>query len=92
MSRTENLAPLLDLPPATVELERAGGELVLRHTAGPAALGIVLEDARPYESPGWILFSDNAIDLLPGETRILRVEGEGPLLVESWNLKAQRVA
>lgn len=40
MTKTENLAPLLDLPPATVEL-RDG---VLRNTGAVAALGIVLGD------------------------------------------------
>ena len=40
MSRTENLAPLLDLPPA--ELVLAGG--VLRNVAAVAAIGVVADD------------------------------------------------
>jgi hypothetical protein len=40
MSRTENLAPLLDLPTTTLEL--AGG--VLRNTGGVAAIGVVAGD------------------------------------------------
>ncbi|HEY3543337.1 MAG TPA: glycoside hydrolase family 2 TIM barrel-domain containing protein [Gaiellaceae bacterium] len=39
LSRTENLAPLLDLPPATLSL--AGG--VLRNTGAVAALGVVTD-------------------------------------------------
>jgi beta-mannosidase len=91
MSRTENLAPLLDLEPAGVEADLAAGQLRLRHTGGPAALGIVLEDARPYDASGWVVFADNMIDLLPGETRTIGVEGGGPVLVEGWNVAAQRV-
>jgi beta-mannosidase len=40
MTRTENLAPLLSLPPARVAVE--GGRL--RHVDGPAAIGLVLDD------------------------------------------------
>jgi beta-mannosidase len=54
-------------------------------------LGIVLEDARPHDAPGWIVFEDNMIDLLPGESRTIRVEGAGELLVEGWNVEARRV-
>ena len=56
MTKTDTLAPLLDLPPAKVEL--TGG--VLRHVAGPAAIGILLGDV---------------VDLLPGESREVDVEG-----------------
>jgi beta-mannosidase len=40
MTRAENLAPLLDLPPT--ELELAGG--VLRNVGGVAAIGVVADD------------------------------------------------
>jgi beta-mannosidase len=61
MTTTESLAPLLDLPPARVEL--ADG--VLRHVEGPAAIGVLAGDvvdllpgesrAVDYEGPleGW---------------------------------------
>jgi beta-mannosidase len=95
MSRTENLAPLLDLDTAGVDVDLSGGRLRLRHAAGPAALGIVLADARPYEAPGWVVFDDNVIDLLPGESRTIQVDRRdtagGEILVEGWNLEAQRV-
>lgn len=54
MTTADTLAPLLDLPRATVELE--DGEL--RNTGDVAALGIVLEGD----------VEDNVIDLLPGES------------------------
>jgi beta-mannosidase len=61
----------------------------LRHVAGPSALGVVLEDARPLDAPGWVVFDDNVVDLLPGETRELRVEGPvGELRIEGWNVRA----
>jgi len=89
MTRTENLAPLLDVAEARVELVAQSTFVVLRHVFGPAALGLVLEDARPYEAPGWVTFSDNVLDLLPGEERTIEVAGPvGKLRVEGWNARA----
>jgi beta-mannosidase len=76
MTRTESLEPLLDLPPATVEVMRRGRELGLRNAGGHAAIGIVIEDA---------VCSDNVLDLLPGEERVLEIEGEPR--VEGWNAR-----
>jgi beta-mannosidase len=87
MTRAETLAPLLDLPPARVEVERGGERIRLSHVEGPA-LGIVVEDARPYEAPGWVVLSDNVIDLLPGESRELEISGPAEQLrVEGWNVR-----
>jgi beta-mannosidase len=68
------VAPLLDLPPARIEAvaelhqESTGlGRIRLRHVDGPAAPGLIFEDARPYDCPGWAVFGDNVLDLLPGE-------------------------
>jgi beta-mannosidase len=55
MTTAETLAPLLDLPPARIEL-RDG---IVRNTGGVAAIGIVLQGD----------VEDNVIDLLPGEER-----------------------
>ncbi|HEX3806351.1 MAG TPA: hypothetical protein VHV52_06180, partial [Gaiellaceae bacterium] len=55
MTTAETLAPLLDLPPATLEL--ADG--VLTNTGRVAALGVVLTGD----------VADNVLDLLPGESR-----------------------
>ena len=95
LSRTENLAPLLDLEPAAVDVERDGDcvhlHLQLHPQSQAAAVGIVLEDARPYDAPGWVVFDDNVVDLLPGESRTIRVAGAGELLVSGWNVEARRV-
>ena len=82
MSRTENLAPLLDLPRRRIELD---GD-VLRNTGAIAALGVVVEDARPLEARGWVVFADNVFDLLPGEERSIGTSGS--LFAEGWNARA----
>jgi beta-mannosidase len=95
MTRTENLAPLLDLPPAELAVERDGDGVHLHlHLHPPtqvAAVGIVLEDARPLDTRRWAVFQDNVIDLLPGESRTIRVDGAGELLVGGWNVQARPV-
>jgi hypothetical protein len=51
-------------------------------------VGIVVEDARPYDAEGWVTFSDNVLDLLPGESREIEVSGPaGALRVEGWNAR-----
>jgi beta-mannosidase len=89
MTRTEDLSPLLDLQPAELKTERTpSNTLLLANAGGVAALGIVLEDARPFDAPGWVTFSDNVLDLLPGETREIEIEGPlGELHVEGWNAR-----
>jgi beta-mannosidase len=90
MTCTETLSPLLDLQPAQIEVERTpSNRLLLGNVGTVAALGIIVEDARPYDAPGWVTFSDNVIDLLPGETREIAVDGPvGKLRVEGWNARA----
>jgi beta-mannosidase len=87
MTRTENLSPLLDLQAAAIEVERTpSNSLLLGNVGDVAALGIVLEDARRYDEAGWVTFSDNVLDLLPGETREIEVAGPvGALRAEGWN-------
>ena len=89
MTRTDSLEPLLDLPTARIDLVADSNYRVLRNVSGTAALGVVLEDARPLGSPGWVTFSDNVLDLLPGEERAIDVSGPaGELRVEGWNARA----
>lgn len=93
LSATEDLSPVLDLPEARVEARWHRGRLVLRHVAGPAAVGIVLEDGGPPEQTSGALFDDNMIDLLPREQRVVTVSWHRPpppgreLRVEGWNVK-----
>ena len=89
MTRRETLEPLLDLPPAELRAERTpDNRLLLANDGRVAALGIVVEDARPYDEPGWVTFSDNVLDLLPGETRELELGGPvGALRIEGWNAR-----
>jgi beta-mannosidase len=79
MTRTPTLEPLLDLPPARVEVEfvAQSHKLRLAHRGGPAAIGIVVEAA---------VCSDNVIDLLPGEERTIDVVAAEPPRVEGWNV------
>jgi beta-mannosidase len=85
MTRTENLAPLLELPRASLSFD---GQ-TLSNDGDTAALGVVLEDARPLGEAGWVTFSDNVLDLLPGETRPIEVRGPvASVLVQGWNASA----
>jgi beta-mannosidase len=83
MTRTDNLAPLLDLAPATIEAHRVGDELHLRHVDGPAALGVLIAG----ETEEWTVLSDNMIDLLPGEERTIEVQGADELRIDGWNVR-----
>jgi beta-mannosidase len=77
MTRTDDLAPLLDLPPIRLELECDDDRLQLRNRSNVAAIGVVIED---------VVCSDNVLELFPGEERTLEIEGDGPPLVEGWNV------
>jgi beta-mannosidase len=75
MTRTENLAPLLDVPRTTLRLR---GE-TLENTGDVIALGVVVES-----EDRWAYFDDNVLDVLPGES--IRV---GPATrAEGWNARA----
>jgi hypothetical protein len=62
MTKTADLAPLLDLEPALLAVEPQGSDpgltpgVLLRHVGGPAAIGVVCGDV---------------VDLLPGEERVV---------------------
>jgi beta-mannosidase len=82
--------------PATIDthLDEAGCVQV-RHAAGPAAIGIRIDDARPIEDAGWAEIQDGGFDLLPGEERSVRVGWAGApvegrqLMVSGWNVEDQ---
>jgi beta-mannosidase len=90
MTTTHDLAPLLQLGPAQLEVGAGAEGLTLHHTAGSAALGIVVEDARPVAEAGWAVLGDNMVDLLPGESLVLACHwrgtaGGGRLRLGGWN-------
>lgn len=98
-SVTGDLAPLLDLPEAVVETtwDDDLGLVRLRHTGGPAALGLYLTDARTIDAPGWAAFGDNMLDLLPGESARIAVdwraapETNRAVRLEGWNTRVREL-
>jgi beta-mannosidase len=97
VSGTSDLAPLLDLPAATVEVRRFAAAddrwaLDLAHVDGPAAIGLVVDDDRPIEMPGWAEAADGWFVLLPGERRTVDVRWAGApeagrrLRLHGWNV------
>jgi beta-mannosidase len=101
-SAGDDFASVLDLEPATVQVACAQDgdrwRLEVCHGAGPAALGLVVEDARPWRSAGWAVPSDSGFDLLPGEKRTIDVTWRSSpvagraLRIEGWNVDAVDVA
>ncbi|WP_165974338.1 glycoside hydrolase family 2 protein [Nonomuraea deserti] len=96
-----DFAELLTLRQARVSthLETAGTTWTLRvrHEDGPAAPFLRLLDARPAAARGWMRWDDNAVDLLPGEERVLRCEWDGVpseerrVLLDGWNVGPQLI-
>jgi beta-mannosidase len=93
----EDLAPLLDLPRATVDV--TVGQVTDRpddwqvdvvHRAGPVVVGLQVVDDRPIEAPGWAVVDGDPRPLLPGGRTRLRVHWRGApgpraVRLESWN-------
>jgi beta-mannosidase len=92
----DDFGDLLRLPPARVDADVAvdGDEwrVRLRHAGGPVAPFVRLLDARPARAPGWVRVDDNAVDLLPGETRVLTCRWDGVpvgdrrMRLDGWNV------
>ncbi|WP_213282614.1 glycosyl hydrolase 2 galactose-binding domain-containing protein, partial [Cellulomonas hominis] len=83
-----DLAPLLDLPPAAVDVTvRPDGPdaaaVTVAHRGGPAVVGLELRDARPAGAPGWAVLDGDPRPLLPGAARTLRVRWRDRLLYTS---------
>jgi hypothetical protein len=93
-----DLAALLDLAPATVEVtvdrEDVRWTLRLEHQGGPAAIGVTIEDDRPIDESGWAEVDASAFDLLPSERAEVAVTWrDAPadgrrLRVSAWNVRA----
>lgn len=101
-STREDLAPLLDLPPAPLAVSTEGqGEeavLVVRHAGGPLAAGLRLLDARPVGAAGWAVLGNDPRPLLPGEERRLALAWRGvpqgeprPVVLDGWNVAPIRI-
>jgi beta-mannosidase len=94
-SRRTTLAPLLDCPPAALEVSSSGEEnvqlLTLNNSSKTAAMFVWLEDARDLNASGYVYFDDNYFCLLPGESRTVRVTwkdvpvSERKLEISGWN-------
>ena len=78
MTTTADLAPLLDLPPARLEVDGRDGVLPLRHVRRRRRRSAALGRRA----------ADNVVDLLPGEDAS-RGEGAG---VEGWNVVPSALA
>jgi beta-mannosidase len=77
---------------ARVRADAATWEVRLRHESGPVAPFVRLLDGRPAGHDGWVRTDDNAVDLLPGESRTLRCHWDGVapadrrLRLDGWNV------
>jgi beta-mannosidase len=90
-----DLGAALDLPVARLDLELdPDGDrwtIRVRHRSGPAAIDIVIADARDADDAGWADLDDNGFDLLPGEERVIGVRWTSApaigrrLRVAAWN-------
>jgi hypothetical protein len=74
-------APLLDLPPATLDVSAVPGAVRVAHRGGPAVVGLRLVPAGddPVRTGG------DPRPLLPGETRTFAVDAPAAVRLESWN-------
>ncbi len=96
-SRTADLAPFLDVPCSTLDVECAAEgdrwRVTVRNAGPVAALGLVVGDDRPYDAPGWAEADDGWLHLLPGEQRTIGVEWAAApargrrLRIEGWNVE-----
>jgi beta-mannosidase len=77
---------------ARLEAEADSWTVRLRNEDGPVAPFVRLLDARPADRPGWARWDDNAVDLLPGEERVLRATWDGVppedrrVCLDGWNI------
>lgn len=98
LSTTNDLSPLLDLAEADIEVVAGGGGLTLANVGKTAALGIVAEDDRDMGAPGWAVFEDNVLDLLPGEQACVGVKwvdappGDRSVVLSGWGLSDRRIS
>lgn len=94
-TRADNLVPLLDVAPTTLEARTDGDTLTVTNTGSTSALFVWLEDARSFDSSGYVYFDANHFCLFPGETRAIAVDWRGVpsagrmVNVRAWNASEQ---
>jgi beta-mannosidase len=96
LSAGADFAPLLDVERTRIAVDRRvegdAWELELCHVAGPAAIGIAIDDDRPIDVPGWAEPGDGGFELFPGERRTVVVRWAGApvdgrrLRIHGWNI------
>ncbi|MFF1572440.1 hypothetical protein ACFVWR_06800 [Leifsonia sp. NPDC058292] len=91
-----DLAPLLDVDAADLDVRADAGGVVVRNTGAVAAVTVRLVDPRPAGSRGWLVTEGDPRPLLPGEQRRFAVNWmhaePGSVRLECWNAPAQLVA
>jgi beta-mannosidase len=96
-SATSDLASLLDLPDAEVELTVGDGQITVRNTGTVGVPSLRIADARPVDARGWLIADGDPRALLPGEERVLALRWShtsGPVAarLEGWNLPGGGIA
>ena len=101
-TRADSLAPLLAVPPTTLEIRSdAQGDawtLTLTNTGRQIALYAWLEDSRPLQTSGGVFFDDNHLSLFPGETCAIHatwqavLPAERQITLSGWNFARQNVS
>jgi len=96
LARGADLAPLLDLPPATLRVAHGGTPdewcVCLENIGDVAAIGVDIADDRPIGEPGWAEPDDSSLILLPGEGRTIAIrwtdaaQGGRRCRLEGWNV------
>jgi hypothetical protein len=103
LSRTGTLEPMRRLPPATLETSVEGGldswSVHLSATGDIAAIEVRIDDVRAVgwpERAAWAYVDRNIVTLLPGESRVVRVDwcdvppDDRAVGLSGWNV-AERV-
>jgi beta-mannosidase len=102
LGRGSDLAGLLDLPPAEldvgVERDATSWCLTLANAGSAVAAGVLVTDDRRLDAPGWGVPDDSWFDLLAGERRVVRVAwandepADRRLRIDGWNVAPIEVA
>jgi hypothetical protein len=102
LGRGSDLAGLLDLPPAEldvgVERDATSWCLTFANAGSAVAAGVLVTDDRRLDAPGWGVPDDSWFDLLAGEPRVVRVAwandepADRRLRIDGWNVAPIEVA